>query len=171
MEYVYADRSVSVKSTLKDAVITVINADGVEDGEFDEEGSTNNPLTTRGSSWYLRIELGDNVANTRRIKLYYKNARAPRIRAADDDKLMVQAFSDPDVDDDVTNLVGGASIPQHPVAEHKAITVTYAANGSGMVTFDYDGIPVLPFEGDVQNLIPMLVSLPVPLQTMQLVWL
>ena len=105
-------------------------------------------------SWYIRVELGAEGSQYQKNKvLHYKNARAPRIRAADDDKLKVEAFSDPDVSNDATALTDGAGIPQHPVAEHKAITVTYASDGSGMVTFDYDGAPVLPLgeEGVTSN--------------------
>ena len=85
-------------------------------------------LTDSAESWYLRIELAGKVAKTRRIVLHYKNARAPRIRAAGDDKLKVEAFSDPDISRLLPADIGEtAGIPQHPVAEHKAITVTYAA--------------------------------------------
>ena len=65
--YVYADRSVSVKSVLEEADVKVINAVGTE---ADEEGGTNNPLTNSAASWYLRIELDADVAKTktRRIK-------------------------------------------------------------------------------------------------------
>ena len=92
----YADRSVSVKSTLKDATITIINAGGVSSTL--EAIDTANPLTSSAASWYIRVELGADVANTRRIVLHYKNAMAPRIRAAGDDILKVEAFSDPDVE-------------------------------------------------------------------------
>ena len=92
--YVYADRSSPTKSTLKDATITVINAAGVDSMAAEE---VTDPLADSAESWYIRVELGADAANTNSIKLHYKNARAPRIRTVGDDKLKIEAFSDPDV--------------------------------------------------------------------------
>ena len=41
----------------------------------------------------------------------------------------------------VDNITAMLGIPQHPVAEHETIEVKYAKDGSGIITFDYDGDP------------------------------
>ena len=98
----YADRSSPTKSTLKDATITVINAAGEDSTDED----TTDPLADSAESWYIRVELGADAANTDSIELHYKNARAPRIRTVGDDKLKIEAFSDPDVSNDADAIDG-----------------------------------------------------------------
>ena len=64
---------------------------------------------------------------------------------SDDDPVLIEAFSGP------SSSVG--SLPQFPVKEQEKdkITVKHAANGSGMVTFEYNNTTVNPLAGAVKR--------------------
>ena len=100
------------------------------------------------------------MSKNRKAILHYKNARAPRSLAAGDDILKIEVFSDPSVTDGETADARG--VPQHPVAEHETIEVKHAADGSGMVTFFFNGRPVTGGDSAALNsmdLVFLLVSM------------
>ena len=148
--YVYINRPIS--SSFEGATLEVINAAGVA-AIAEGEADANSPDL---AGWFLRITLAKDVSKNRTLVLYYRNAKAPRAIALDP-KLKIEAFSDPDVEADATELIDTdtddiVGIPQHPVTKQdKVIEVKHAANNSGMVTFKFGGETVNGSEDPTEN--------------------
>ena len=117
---------------LAGAQITVIDGDG-DDAEAGDPNS---------NGWIVKIELGTNGAsNNSTIVLKYNDVTVQRSLATDPKpKLVIETFSGP---------ASANDLPQFPVVKlaEDTIEVKHAADGSGKVTFMYEGNPVTSMAG------------------------
>ena len=126
--YVYLSGSAT---RLEGTLITVIDGGGAEAeaGAEDSDG------------WIVQIELGTRGASKNStIVLKYNDVTVQRSLATGDDKLVVETFSGP---------APAGDLPQFPVVKlaEDTIEVKHAADGSGKVTFMYEGNPVTSMAG------------------------
>ena len=130
--YVYLTES----SRLDGTTISLIDKDGnpayFEDGERDTG-------VTVSDGWFVQIVLGKAVSRNSTVVLNYNDVTVQRGLTSDDDPALIEAFSGPVVDAD-----GADILPQFPVEEQKKIKVVLAADGSGEVTFAFNGATVKP---------------------------
>ena len=115
------------------ASIASLTADAVEDA--------------KAAGWIVQIELGSSVRVGRTITLHYNNVTVQRHLTVDD-PARIEVYSGKEIDP-VLNDGPPINLPQYPANEPKDITVDYAANGSGTVTFALiDLIDVVTYTGD-----------------------
>ena len=133
VSYVYLGGSTS---RLEGTKISVINDAGHD--AFEADGDRDDGVTAAGG-WFVRIVIGSKrVSKNGTIVLKYNDVTVQR-RLTIDDPASVEVFSGPPVE-------GLPQLPpQFPVTEQKEVAVIHAADGSGMVTFEFDGdtIPAL----------------------------
>ena len=121
-------------SRLTDTIISVIDGSGADDAV---EG-------TNTDGWIVRIVLGKALSRNSTVVLNYNQAAVQRGLTSDEYPVLIEAFSGPSTDA-TTNL------PQFPVVEQKKITVELAADGSGEVTFTFEGRMVAALTADNHN--------------------
>ena len=126
-------------SRLTGTTISVIDGggDAATVGDVDPDG------------WIVRIVLGKPLSRNSTVVLNYNQAAVQRSLTSDEYPVLIEAFSGP-----VVGVVDGNAIdilPQFPVKEQKKITVELAADGSGEVTFTFDGAAVAPLTADNHN--------------------
>ena len=125
--YVYLSGSAS---RLAGTMIKIIDALGTEASEG----------VTEPMGWIVQITLGTKGASKNStVVLKYNDVTVQRGLATGDDKLVVKTFSGSTAD----------GLPQYPVKEQPkdTIEVINAADGSGMVTFEYDSKNVTSVKG------------------------
>ena len=127
--YVYLTES----SRLDGTVISLIDKDG--NSAYFDDGERDTGVTAL-DGWFVQIALGKDVSRNSTVVLNYNDVTVQRGLTSEPDKLaLIEAFSGPVVDVD---------LPQFPVEEQKKIKVVLAADGSGEVTFAFNGLTVAP---------------------------
>ena len=129
-----------------DAGLKLIGDDGTSftsanllDGDGEETPTAGD---AREAGWIVQIELGSSVSVGRTITLHYNNVEVQRELTTDDAPARIEIYSGTPLEDEDPNdgVDESEYPPQYPagVAKDatKDVTVDYAANGSGMVTFD-----------------------------------
>ena len=104
------------------------------------EGSTVT-VEADGDTSIVRIALGEKgLAKNNSVALKFEGVTVQR-QIAIEEKVLIEVFSSDSIDLDV---------PQYPVEkpEEDTIEVTHAADGSGTVTFEFEGVPVKAFDND-----------------------
>ena len=145
--YVYLKASSRLTDTVNDLITTIDVIDDAGDSAFEDEEGESLPGPTSEASlgvtaprgWFVRIVLAKDLSRNSTVVLNYNDATVQRSLTSDDDPVLIEAFSGPSASTD------RAEVPQFPVAEQdKKITVEHAADGSGEVTFEFDGVEVKP---------------------------
>ena len=117
--------------------------EGAEITVIDDGGSEASAGDPNDDGWFVKITLGTKgAAKNSTIVLKYNNATVRRGLATGDDKLVVETFSGPVVANDK---------PQFPVVKlaEDTIEVKHAADGSGTVSFMYEGSNVTSMGGNI----------------------
>ena len=120
---------------------------GTEISVIDGDGNASDAVGADGSQgWFVRVVLGTKGASKNStIVLKYSDVTVQRGVAEGDDVVLIEAFSGVSI--------GVGYLPQFPVTkpEEDKITVKQAANGSGVLTFEFGGNLVLPLTGEIKR--------------------
>ena len=109
---------------------------------IDDRGTSISDLTdtdaAKAEGWIVKITLKSSVSVGRTITLHYNNVRVQRdLTIPDDAPARIEAYSGAVELANVEGTDRDETLPQYPADEPKDVTVDYAANGSGTVTFDW----------------------------------